>query len=111
MTLNATDKIILNRLSRSSYNAPVKLAELRHLAKVTDRRVKQSIELLRMEYSIPVVSFRRWGYYIPQNDDERKRGTLVYQQQIKTETRTLNAILNSDLTEVPNKIDKILSEE
>lgn len=109
--LNATDKIILKRLSRSSYNAPVKLAELRYLAKVTDRRVKQCIELLRMVYGIPVVSFRRWGYYIPQNHDERKQGTLCYQQQIKTETKTLNAILDADLADVPNKINEILSEE
>lgn len=108
--MNTIDMIILKELKSSDYHHPVSLPRIRRITKVNDRKIKNSIATLRMVYGIPIVSLRRWGYYVPANKLERQKGTSVYQSQIKTETATLMAILGADLTAVPQKINQLLNE-
>lgn len=105
VNLTTNEQIILNRLRTSNFNHPVKMDELSALVKTTERNVKMYIENLRIQHGVPVVSLRRYGYYLPINEEERVAGIRPYQKQIVTEMKHLSALMHIDLKQAHEAIE------
>lgn len=92
--LTHIERIIANEIRYNDYTT---LERLRTVTMLNDRSIKQYIENLRTIHGVPILSMRQKGYFIPKTDAEREHGLLVYEKQIETEMKTVNAIKQADL--------------
>lgn len=100
--LTHNERIILRRLDKASKDKPAPLSELTQLLKCEDRDVKHDIKSLRQK-GVCIVAIRsrkfgkKPGYFIPQNETERREGMAPFIRQIESEIEIKDIMLNADL--------------